>query len=201
MRCGAIADITCFSFHPRKLLTTGEGGAITFNDQKYIQFFDIKLNHGSIFSDGKFDFVDFGYNYRLSELQAIMGIKQVYKLDMIIASRNTLRNIYMEKLTPLGFEIQSIEKDVIYNVQSLVFRVPKGVHRDTLIKVLKDVGIETTLGTYCLSGTSYYANKYHSIQPNAVSLEQETITFPCYDGVDVNYICQKVKECVLSLSC
>ena len=199
VRCGAIADITCFSFHPRKLLTTGEGGAITFNNEKYTTFFDIKLNHGSVFHDGKFDFVDFGYNYRLPELQAVMGIKQIGKLDSIVTSRNALRKAYIEHLVPLGFEVQSLSKDVVYNVQSLVFKVPQGISRDSLIGCLKNVGIETTLGTYCLSGTTYYAHKYASIQPNANALEKNTITFPCHDSIDVTYICQKVKECILSL--
>lgn len=77
VRCGNIADITCFSFHPRKLLTTGEGGAITFNDSRFVEFFEIKLNHGAKVTDGKFDFVDYGYNYRVPELQCVMGIKQL----------------------------------------------------------------------------------------------------------------------------
>lgn len=199
VRCGAIADITCFSFHPRKLLTTGEGGAITFNDDTYVSFFDIKLNHGSVFHDGKFDFVDFGYNYRLPELQAVMGIKQIHKLDAIVASRSALRDAYAKHLTPLGFEAQAISDDVIYNVQSLVFKVPKDISRDALIQALKKNGVETTLGTYCLSGTTYYANKYTSVQPNAYALEKNTITFPCHDNVDVTFIAQEVAKCVSSL--
>lgn len=197
-RCGSIADITCFSFHPRKLLTTGEGGAITFNDEKYVTFFDIKLNHGSIFHEGKFDFVDFGYNYRLPELQAVMGIKQIHKLNHIVHSRNALRDAYMKHLIPLGFEVQAVTSDVIYNVQSLVFKVPPHISRDALIQSLRQHGVETTLGTYCLSGTTYYASKYNSVQPNACALEKSTITFPCHDHVDVAYICQKVKECISS---
>ena len=197
-RCGAIADITCFSFHPRKLLTTGEGGAITFNDEKYVTFFDIKLNHGSVFHEGKFDFVDFGYNYRLPELQAVMGIKQIRKLDNIVHSRSALRDAYIEHLTPLGFEVQAMTSNVVYNVQSLVFKVPPKISRDALIQSLKKNGVETTLGTYCLSGTTYYASKYNSVQPNAYTLEKNTITLPCHDNIDVAYICQKVKECISS---
>lgn len=199
IRCGAIADITCFSFHPRKLLTTGEGGAITFNNEKYVTFFDVKLNHGSVFQDGKFDFVDFGYNYRLPELQAVMGIKQIHKLNAIVDSRNKLRNDYIQHLIPLGFEVQRVNTDVIYNVQSLVFKVPQDISRDMLIQSLKNHGVETTIGTYCLSGTTYYASKYNSVQPNANTLEKNTITFPCHDDVNVAYIFQKVKECTSSI--
>ena len=194
VKCGNIADITCFSFHPRKLLTTGEGGAITFNDSKFVDFFEIKLNHGAKVVNGKFDFVDYGYNYRVPELQCVMGIKQLKKLDDIVKSRGIIREQYIQALGPLGFQVQKIFDDVVCNVQSLVFKVPTTIKRDELVKYLKENGIETTIGTYCLSGGTYYAKKYNNIQPNAMYLQENTITFPCYDGVDVEYIVQKIKE-------
>lgn len=194
IRCGNIADITCFSFHPRKLLTTGEGGAITFNDDKFVEFFDIKFNHGAVVNEGKFDFVDFGYNYRVPELQCVMGIKQLKKLDEIVHSRSCIRDQYIEALTPLGFDVQKIPENVVYNVQSVVFRVPKHINRDELVVYLKENGIESTIGTYCLSGGTYYAKKYNNIQPNAKFLETNTITLPCYDGVNVKYIITKIKH-------
>ena len=188
VRCGNISDITCFSFHPRKLLTMGEGGAITFNDSKYVEFFDIKLNHGAVVNDGKFDFVDYGYNYRVPEIQCVMGIKQLQKLDEIISSRNNIRDEYIKALEVLGFQVQKISGDVVHNVQSLVFKVPQNTKRDELVKYLKENGVETTIGTYCISETTYYKNKYDNVQPNAMFLEENTITFPCYDGVDVEFI-------------
>ena len=123
-----------------------------------------------------------------------MGIKQFQKLDEIVASRNEIREEYIKGLTPLGFEIQTITKNIVYNVQSLVFKVPINISRDDLIKYLKVNEIETTIGTYCLSGTTYYSNKYNDVQPNAMFLEKNTITFPCYDDVNVEYIVNKIKE-------
>ncbi len=193
IKCGNISDVTCFSFHPRKLLTTGEGGAITYNSDEYDEFLDIKLNHGAVIENGKFEFIDYGYNYRLPELQAVMGIKQFEKLDKIVKSRSKIRDEYIKRLEPLGFIPQKIDDNVVFNVQSLVFKVPKGVDRDILIAKLRESGIETTLGTYCLSNTKYYKRKYNQVQPNALFLEQNTITFPCYDGVDIDYVVQKVK--------
>lgn len=194
LKSGNIADITCLSFHPRKLLTTGEGGAITFNDDKYIDFIERKLNHGAIVANGKFDFVDFGYNYRLPELQCVMGIKQFQKLDSIIKSRNITREKYIKELADLGFKVQNVSKDVLYNVQSLVFTVPQNIDRDSLVKYLKENGIETTIGTYCLSSTTYYKNKYNCVQANAKYLEDKTITLPCYENVDVKFICSTIKK-------
>lgn len=194
VKCGNIADITCFSFHPRKLLTTGEGGAITFNDSKMVDFFDVKLNHGSKFENNKFNFIDYGYNYRMSELQAAMGIVQIKKIDDIVASRNKMRKQFAKQLEPYGFEIQKVSEGAIHNVQSLVFKVPKNIIRDKLIAYLKDIGIESTIGTYCLSGTSYYSKKYNAVQKNALYLQEQTITLPCYNDLDVLFVCDKIKE-------
>lgn len=194
VKSGNISDITCFSFHPRKLLTTGEGGAICTNKTELQDALDIKLNHGAIIKNGKFDFVDYGYNYRMSELQASMGRLQLCKLDAIIAQRATVKRQYIELLCKFGFVPQKIGNEVIHNVQSIVFRVPSGIERDALIRFLADEGIETTIGTYCLSNTTYYKNKYTSVQKNSSFLENNTLTLPCYDGVDVEFVADKISN-------
>lgn len=194
MKTGSIADLTCFSFHPRKLLTTGEGGAVTTNNRQLAHKLQVKLNHGAVVQDGKQDFIQFGYNYRLSELQAAMGSIQLKKLDMIIQRRNLMADEFEQRLSPLGFIRQKIAANVLHNVQSLVFIVPKGINRDHLIMYLKENGIEATLGTYCLSNTTYYRNKYNNVQPVANYLEQNTLTLPCHDEVDFSYICLTIQQ-------
>jgi perosamine synthetase len=191
-KCGNIADFTCFSFHPRKLLTTGEGGAITCNG-KWAEKLEIKLNHGASIRNGVHDFVDYGYNFRMSELQAVLGIKQLEKLDNIVDERNEIRSRFTALLEPLGFRAQKVADNVRYNVQSLVFITPEGINRDQLVSQLADNGIESTLGTYSLSATSYYRKKYNDVQPNAEALQNTTITLPCYSGVNVDYICSQIK--------
>lgn len=192
VKCGNIADITCFSFHPRKLLTTGEGGAITTNNEAIARFLEVKLNHGAVSRDGKMDFVDFGYNFRMSEIQAAMGIKQVERIDEITAHRREVRDRYRERLAPLGFVPQESDSGVSHNVQSVVFVVPAGTDRDALIAHLAGDQIETTIGTYCLSGTTYYRTKYAAVQPSAQRLQKTTITLPCSEGVDVERVCESV---------
>lgn len=186
VRCGAIADITCFSFHPRKLLCTGEGGAITTNRREWADWLNVKLAHGANGMKGvALDFVDYGYNFRLPELQSVMGRKQLAKLDEIIDERTRIRQAYIDGLAPLGFVAQAIGADVRYNVQSLVFKVPAGCDRNGLIEKLKSRGVESTIGTYAMSNGTYFARKYDQVQPNATWLEANTITLPCFDGLDV----------------
>lgn len=189
VRCGAISDLACFSFHPRKLLNTGEGGAITLRNPEWASWLDVKLSHGASGPIGYgLDFVDYGYNFRLSETQAILGRAQLRKLDAIVAERGAIRDAFVERLAPLAFVPQQVGVDVVYNVQSLVFRVPERIGRDTLIARLREEGIETTIGTYCLSGTTFYRRLYNDVQPIAERLQRETITFPCYGGMDVDHV-------------
>jgi Predicted pyridoxal phosphate-dependent enzyme apparently involved in regulation of cell wall biogenesis len=194
VHCGAISDLTCFSFHPRKLLSTGEGGAITTDREDWHEELKIKLEHGAKAEAGKFDFIEYGYNYRLPELQAVMGIVQVKKLDSIVASRRTLREEFSRRLAPAGYRPQSVASGVDYNVQSLVYVVPDGVDRDALVAHLKAREVEATLGTYCLSGCTYFRNRYHDVQPVAERLQRTTITLPCHDAVDPDRVCETILE-------
>ena len=191
---GNIADLTCFSFHPRKLLTTGEGGAITTNNKKYSDLLKVKLNHGAIYKNNEFDFIQPGYNYRMTELQAVMGIESLKKLDSVIKSRKKIKNKYIKLLSPLGFIPQKLSHGAFHNIQSVLFKVPKTLKRNDLISFLKSHNIESTLGTYCLSNTTYYKNKYNNVQKNSKFLEKNTITLPCYKGVDVEKIVKKIEE-------
>ena len=193
--CGSIADLTCFSFHPRKLLCTGEGGAITTNNDRWADKLRIKLTHGGVASSTiGMDFVDFGYNFRMTELQAVMGIKQLDKINDIIAHRNDIRRQYIARLSPLNFIPQKYGKSVGCNAQSIVFKMPSSCDRDTLINFLKDNGIEATLGTYCQSSTSYFSNKYQKIQPISHNLQKTSLTLPCYENVPVDYIADQIHK-------
>ena len=194
IKSGNIADLTCFSFHPRKLLTTGEGGAITTNNKSYAESLKVKLNHGAVHKDGRLDFIQAGYNYRMTELQAVMGIESLKKLNTIIFSRDKIKDKYIKGLAPLNFIPQKLQPGAHHNIQSVVFTVPKPVKRDDLISFLKEHNIESTLGTYCLSNTTYYKNKYKNIQTNSSHLERNTITLPCYEGVSVGKIVKKIEK-------
>jgi len=194
-KTGSIADLTCFSFHPRKLLCTGEGGAILTNSDKYASFLDSKLMHGAAGTRGLgLDFVSYGYNYRMSEIQALLGHTQLAQLDDIMCERQKMFNKYRELMSPLGFIAQKNDMDNEHNIQSVVFTLPTGVNQLALAKYLGENNVEATLGTYCLSGTTYYKTKYNDVQPNSWWLENNTITLPCHPNVDVKFICNIVER-------
>lgn len=195
--CGSVADLTCFSFHPRKLISSGEGGAITTNRDDWADWLDMKLMHGAKGLKGiAMDFVDYGYNFRLPELQAIMASKQLARIEEIVDERNIVRNAYISKLEPLGFIPQEITEGARSNIQSLVFKVPTNCNRDALVLALRKVGVETTIGTYAMSSGTYFMSKYADPQKNATLLEQTTITLPCFDGIEVDIVVDAIKNAI-----
>jgi dTDP-4-amino-4,6-dideoxygalactose transaminase len=126
------------------------------------------LQHGAKgFKGIGLDFIDYGYNYRFTELQSVMGIKQLKKIESIIKDRNQIRLVYIKNLFKLGFVPQKIFKNVFFNNQTVAFKVSNRQLRDGLIKFLKRNEIETTIGYYSLSNTTYYKKKYNSQQKNS----------------------------------
>jgi dTDP-4-amino-4,6-dideoxygalactose transaminase len=198
VKVGNIADLTCFSFHPRKLITCGEGGAITTNNDEYARFFSYKLNHGADPATG--EYISYGYNFRMAEIPCLMGVKQLQTLDAVVAERREQQQRYQAALEKLGFKAQSAHDGVYHNMQSVVFTVPEGVSRDGLAAYLKQHEIESTIGTYCQSACAYYERKYGDVQPNGHFLQQNTITLPCYHEVDVEAVCDCCADYIASQS-
>jgi dTDP-4-amino-4,6-dideoxygalactose transaminase len=196
IKVGSIADLTCFSFHPRKLITTGEGGAILTNSDEYASRLSIKLNHGAAMTEEGLDFVDFGYNYRLSDLQCLMGIKQLKKLDAIVDGRIEIQEQYETSLRETGLTAQKRDLKVRHNIQSVVFKSDGRINIKDLMKKLKADGIESTIGTYSLSYCKYYKEKYNNIQNNARWLYENTITLPCYEGLDASIVSGQIKAAI-----
>lgn len=190
-KVGNIADITCFSLHPRKLLTSGEGGIITTNNEEYAKVLRYKLNHGA---DESGEFISYGYNYRLPEIACLLGCSQLAKVDDIVAERRQQAADYAARLESLGFIAQKSAENAYHNFQSVVFRVPEGMNRDALGAYLSDHGVENTIGTYCLSECTYYKKKYDDVQPVASYLQHNTITLPCYHDVPVAEVCDAIGQ-------
>ena len=192
-KVGTYADITCYSFHPRKVINTGEGGAICTNNQEYADEIEIKLSAGaSGRAEVGLNFTDYGFNYRLTEIQSLMGWKQILTLDELINKRSIVKQKYLEKLTNLGFIEQKVDQNVKHNFQSIVFLVPENINRNMLIDHLYSKNIESTLGTYCLSSTKFNIEKYNNVQNNSSLVERMAITLPCYEGVDVDYVVSEI---------
>jgi len=153
---GGWGDAGCFSFHPRKLVTTGEGGAIVTNDAELAAFAREFRDHGRRVTDRKTSFVIAGLNYRLTDFQAALGLSQLKRLNEILGQRRDLAGNYMDLLhnLPVGLPVDG---GLAATWQSFVIRLESGTNRETIIAKLARLGIESSLGTIALPLTEHSA--------------------------------------------
>lgn len=148
--CGAHGEMGCFSFHPRKVVTCGEGGMVTTDDSSLADRMRLLRNHGSQRTDRRtLEFVKFGFNYRLSEIPAALGLAQMRRIDQILLDRRTTAGRYDKALACLeGVMVPRVPSDTTWSYQSYVVVLDSGINRDEVIAGMADDGIETTIGAY-----------------------------------------------------
>lgn len=161
-KVGTFGDVGCFSFHPRKAITTGEGGAIVTNDDKIAERLRSIRNHGiSIDADGKYDFIYAGLNYRMTDFQAAIGLAQLSVIEEIIAKRIEIAKFYDAQLADIAW----LKTPVIFSDRKMVYQtyhilVDEKIDRDNLIRYMKNNNVETNFGAYALNCLTYYIEKY-----------------------------------------
>ena len=162
IKAGAWGTMGCFSFHPRKAITMGEGGIITTNDSKIDQRLRSLRNHGLDMENPISDFVEPGFNYRITEFQAAMGNTQMGKLERIIHARKVAAQRYDLLLKNTSLKSPFVPENQGHVYQSYVALLPKHLAdiRTELINQLKENGIETTIGTRHMPLSKYYAVRY-----------------------------------------
>ena len=195
---GAFGDIGCFSFHPRKVVSTGEGGMVSTNDDGLADRVRSQRNHGAT---GPADGDDptkpyymstyniIGFNLRMSDIQAAVGIAQMAKLDRLLAGRLARANRYTELLQELPeLAVPHVPDGCGHTYQGYVVRVLEGgrARRNDVMEALAAAGIQSRPGTHAVHRLGYYRNKYRlapSDFPVAAECEDTTITLPIFPGM------------------
>jgi dTDP-4-amino-4,6-dideoxygalactose transaminase len=196
---GGLGDIGCFSFHPRKVVTMGEGGVVTSNRDDLATLVRSQKNHGMTgvpdpalekhgpWTMGVFD--NLGFNLRLSDIQAAIGIAQMAKLDRLLAERRRLGSRYSELLADCSDVGRPLGGDTVgHTYQSYVIRILAGGRRrrNAVMAALAKKRIQTRPGTHAVHRLGYYRNKYSlrpEAFPNASLAEDTTITLPIFSGM------------------
>jgi perosamine synthetase len=156
--CGAMGDVGCFSFHPRKVITTGEGGMVVTNDDELAERLALLRSHGGVRREGRFTFEAAGYNYRLSDVQAAIGIAQMRRLDEMLAARRHLAAALRDALGGVpGIEPPAVPAWDGHVYQAFVAMLDEGIERDAVIGALRERGVESTIGTYALHDQPFFA--------------------------------------------
>ena len=207
-RIGSVNKITCFSFHPRKLVTTGEGGMILTDDKSFAQRARELRHHGMEVSDVQRhnsnkiineSYSEVGYNLRMSDLEAAIGIEQFKKLPKILEKRNKLAKRYTKYFSKNKLlETPHIPNYCTPNWQSYILRIKenKKISRNTLMQKLLDVGVSTRRGQMA----SHVEIPYKKMYPKLTLQETEkataqTLALPLYHQMTIkeqDYVISKI---------
>ncbi len=154
--CGSLGLLACFSFHPRKIVTTGEGGAVTTDDPLLDERVRSLRHHGWSPSSGYDDMPAPAFNYRLSDVLAALGIPQLRRLDELLAARARIAAGYAERLAHLDVVLPAADPGDRHGWQAYVVQVDR---RDEVMAALRAQGIGCQIGTYALHRLGAYGGQ------------------------------------------
>ncbi len=202
-KCGVLGDCACFSFHPRKILTTGEGGMITTDDSELFERISMLRAHGGVRGEAGFRFVENGFNYRMSEIQAALGLAQLQRFDALVERRRRVGETYIRQLSladgisvPLSGEVAECA------FQSFVVQLGDGIDRNGVIARMREAKIETTLGTYAMHTHPAFARfgyKAGDLEHSARA-ERQSLTLPLLANMSDSDISRVVESLLDALS-
>lgn len=211
---GGLGEIGCFSFHPRKSITTGEGGMLTTNDSKIAELVGMLRNHGASISEEQrhhgpkpFNLPEFnhlGYNYRMTDLQGALGVAQLAKLDDFISFRSYWAKWYNSQFKDIPWLLTpEIDQNFSHGWQSYVTMIDESkspMSRNEIMEYLQENGISTRPGTHAVHMLGYYKNLYDfksSDFPNAFSANERSMAIPLHNSMmaeDYEYVAQIIKN-------
>jgi dTDP-4-amino-4,6-dideoxygalactose transaminase len=175
--CGSLGRAGCLSFHPRKIVTTGEGGAVTTSDAAFADQVRLYRNHGWR-SLVPADMPVPGLNYRLSDILCAVGIPQLARLDELLAARTRIAEGYTERLQHLPVLLPCADAGDVHGWQAYVLQVDD---RDRILAELRAQGIEAQIGTYALHLLAAYRDQGEL--PGARTAFEQALALPFHSRV------------------
>lgn len=211
---GTLGDLAAFSLHPRKIITTGEGGVITTNDSALSQQLCKLRNHGAEISEEERhrgpkpyllpDFNLLGFNYRMTDLQGAVGVTQMDRLPSLLKERRQWAKYYHEKLKHLNWlGVPDSPVDGEHSWQSYVCRVDEKksrFSRNEIMEMMCAKGIGVRPGTHSIPHQNYYSKNLSidaSKFPGSKECQERTIAIPlhnCMSAEDYDYVVQALLE-------
>lgn len=183
-RCGSFGLASAFSFHPRKSLATGEGGMVTTQDDELARRMRRLRNHGSERVGWRARFIEPGFNFRMSEINAALGLVQVDSHLKVVERRRELARHLTSLLTDVeGVEPQRVPPARLHPYQAYVVTLEPTIDRDLVIAELGVRGIESTLGTYALHAEPAFERACGTRPgdlPRSHRLMQQTLALPLH---------------------
>lgn len=198
-KIGSYGNIACFSLQGRKVITTGEGGIILVNDEELSDYLRALRSQGAFLEkNSKIPiFRKVGFSYRLSDIQASIGLIQMEQIEEFIKRRIYLAKYYNDLIEDMGLDVQFVRtgKKIRNNYQTYVILLKNNL-RDKIILKLKEKGIETTIGTYSLSAQPLFSKTKEEF-PNSRYAFEHSLALPMYHELtenDIEYILKTLKS-------
>jgi len=191
------SDITVFSFHPVKIITTAEGGVATTNNQQLADKMALYRSHGitrdpklmTHAADGPWYYqqVELGFNYRMTELQAALGCSQVQRLDQFVTKRHTIAQRYDTLLSELAVTTPNQQSDGYSGLHLYVIQLDSSVKQSHLdvFNTLREMGVGVNLHYIPIHTQPYYLNMgfKEGDFPEAEAYYQRSISLPMYPNL------------------
>jgi len=205
---GGFGVVACLSFHPRKVITTGEGGMVLTDSDEMAQRLRSLRNHGlaAVEKDAQPRCAEAGYNYRMTDIQAAIGIIQLGKLEEIIRQRRRLANRYMEAVSQIpALRLPRWPDESVPNFQSFVVETTdESVDREALLAFMNGRGIECGPGIYPIHLQPAYAEE-HSVDnlPETLRAARRSFFLPLYPGMSdeqQQFVIKSLSEATAELS-
>jgi len=194
-KLGTVGDIGVFSFFGNKIITTGEGGAICTNDKKIYEQIKILKNHG-MHPTRKYYHEVVGYNYRMTNVQAAIGLAQLEQIEVFLQRRKIIKDLYDKELSDITVtQKELLDTKSVNWLYSMVFK--DNINIDKLVQYLKDKGIDSRRIFVPMNKMPYL--KKTDIEYDfeiATKIYNNGITLPTYYELkdeEIIYICQQIK--------
>lgn len=193
-KIGGLSDMTVFSFHPVKSITTGEGGAICTNNEKYYKSMCAFRTHGIVNDDRLqnknegpwyFEMQNLGFNYRITDIQSALGISQLTKINSFIAKRKMIADYYYESLKDIKNLILPVsDKDNFSSWHLYIVRVDKNIRKEFFTK-LRENGIGVQIHYIPVHHHPYYKRNGfgESYLPNTEIYYDTCLSLPIYPNL------------------
>jgi len=222
VHAGNFGDYGCFSFHPRKAITTGEGGMITTNDSESAGLLRSLRDHGAAVSDLQRhkgikpyllpEFPHLGYNYRMTDIQGSLGLSQMKRSGEICKRRNEAAEILTDNLKQIEWlKVPEYGSEYKHGFQSYVCLFSPdeiteinigdiNAQRNKFMDYLFENGISTRPGTHSVHMLEYYKNKYKLESTDLINsyiADNCSISLPVFPGLteeEIGYIIDKIKS-------
>lgn len=196
---GSFGSIGVLSFYGNKIVTCGEGGAVVTDDEKLVERMKLFRGQG-VRSAGRYDHELVGYNYRMGELQAAVGLAQLEKLDWHLNRRHEVCKAYREWAAAIGLEQQTLRQNTESADWMFTFLVPSGFRRDVIGMELQKAGVQTRPAFPLVPRMPMYRDEIE--YPVSTDVAKRGLTLPTYAGLtleDQKVVCEQVQgalQCV-----